>query len=193
MKRLISILLIVCAFFALFSVTAFAAESAESTNEGENIIEILYAFCVDNADKILSALAFLGSILIAFTYRRGFLPLIKGSLNTLGSTVSKITDENSKMREDATVLFDMTKKHVSAALSTLDSVINRVIDLEFELNSARDNAEAAESLRVVMEAQIDMLYEIFMSSSIPAYQKESVGEKIAAMKKAIAPTEQEND
>ena len=193
MKRFTSILLIICALFALFSVTAFASGDTEAVNEGENIVEILYGFLVENADKILSALAFLGSILIAFTYRRGFLPLIKGSLNTLGSSVSKITDENSKLREDATILFDLTKKHVRAALSTLDSVINRVIDLEFELNSARDNAKAAESMRVIMEAQIDMLYEIFMSSSIPAYQKESVGEKIAAMKRALAPAEQEND
>ena len=33
-----------------------------------------------------------------------------------------------------------------------------------------------------MNAQIDMLYEIFMSSALPQYAKDRVGEKVAEMK-----------
>ena len=40
-------------------------------------------------------------------------------------------------------------------------------------------------LRLVVDTQIDMLYDIFMSSALPQYQKDAVGERIAKMKGAI--------
>ena len=43
-----------------------------------------------------------------------------------------------------------------------------------------------------MKAQVDMLYEIFMSSSLPQYQKDSVGEKISSMRKSLS-EDGEND
>ena len=36
-----------------------------------------------------------------------------------------------------------------------------------------------------MQNQIDMLYEVFISSSLPLYQKEAVGERIAEMKRIL--------
>ena len=43
-----------------------------------------------------------------------------------------------------------------------------------------------------MLSQIDVLYEIFMQSGIPQYAKDSLGEKVAKMKKSLLVGE-END
>ena len=48
-------------------------------------------------------------------------------------------------------------------------------------------------MKIILESQIDMLYDIFMSSSIPLFQKEAVGEKISAMKKRLLDTEEKSD
>jgi len=43
-----------------------------------------------------------------------------------------------------------------------------------------------QELKLILDSQIDMLYDIFMASALPQYQKDAVGEKIAKMKEAIA-------
>jgi hypothetical protein len=41
-------------------------------------------------------------------------------------------------------------------------------------------------MKTIMSAQVDMLYNIFMSSSLPQYSKDAVGERISEMKAALA-------
>ena len=40
-------------------------------------------------------------------------------------------------------------------------------------------------LRLILNSQIELLYEIFMSSSLPTYQKDAVGARFAEMKRAL--------
>ena len=52
----------------------------------------------------------------------------------------------------------------------------------------RDESEARrekKQLYLILNAQIEMLYDLFMSSALPQYQKDAVGEKIAKMKEAV--------
>ena len=46
-------------------------------------------------------------------------------------------------------------------------------------------------MRVIMSTQIDLLHDIFMSSSLPYYRKEEVGERVAEMKRALTAAEEE--
>ena len=39
------------------------------------------------------------------------------------------------------------------------------------------------SVREILLSQIDLLYEVFMNSSLPQYEKDRIGEMVAAMKK----------
>ena len=45
------------------------------------------------------------------------------------------------------------------------------------------------SLLTVMQAQVNMLYEIFQSSALPVYQKEAVGNMINQMRSELAENE----
>ena len=40
-------------------------------------------------------------------------------------------------------------------------------------------------MRLVIEGQIDMLYAIFMSSALPQYQKDEIGERIKLMREVL--------
>ena len=41
-------------------------------------------------------------------------------------------------------------------------------------------------MKALMSAQIDMLYDIFMTSSLPQYQKDAVNKRISEMKEVRA-------
>ena len=52
-------------------------------------------------------------------------------------------------------------------------------------------AKGSEDTRVILSAQVDMLYDIFMTSALPQYQKDAVGERIAAMRGALLKNDDE--
>ena len=71
--------------------------------------------------------------------------------------------------------------------------INEELTRELDV-CIKDESEARrekKQLRLLADAQIDMLYNVFMSSALPQYQKDAVGERIAKMKEAIAENERE--
>ena len=89
MKRFLILLTVLLTLLSAFSLVAFA-ESADGITaaEEQNFFDEAYSFVSDNSDKILSALAAIISLVLALTYRRGLLPLLKGGLGTLSGTVS---------------------------------------------------------------------------------------------------------
>ena len=64
--------------------------------------------------------------------------------------------------------------------------------LEDELSESREQALKTQDMRKVMIAQIDMLYDIFMSSGLPVYQKDEVSERVRKMKIVLTDAEGEN-
>ena len=56
------------------------------------------------------------------------------------------------------------------------------------LDALEDERDERKKLTAVLSAEVDMLYEIFMSAALPQYLKDSVGERIAKMKAEILET-----
>ena len=69
-------------------------------------------------------------------------------------------------------------------IEEMTSTIEEVKDGELLKNRENQN------LTVIISAQIDMLYDIFMSSALPQYQKDAVGERVALMKEALRGNEE---
>ena len=53
------------------------------------------------------------------------------------------------------------------------------------MESATAVADKTEELRRVMLAEVEMIYGIFISSSLPQYQKDRVGEAYSKMKEML--------
>ena len=194
MKKLLTALLFISILFSAFAVLSFAAnevdadmhiEEASEQNE-ENFFELIYNEFLKNSDKLLAALAFLGSLLVAFAYKKGLLPVIKASLSALASTVSKLKEESEKASAEANSAIQSASKKLDYAENMIDALSEKLARIEYQLGKTNDEKLRAESIYAIINTQIDMLYEVFMSSSLPAYQKDAVGERIAEMKKSLA-------
>ena len=185
MKKFFMAALLFVLVFSILSATAFASEANAQTADTKNAFESLYYELCEHSDKIFSALAFIGSLLLIFTYRRGMLPILKGGISSLSTTVATLKDEAKKSGELSESEIKSATEKLEKAENLLNVLTERLTKLDEELEDARAREKNSEDLKIIMRHQIDMLYEIFMSSSLPLYQKEAVGEKISIMKEQL--------
>ena len=192
-KHLFAALLLITLICA-FTVSASASEAQITTEEGgeyteENFFAKTYAKITEYATEILCALTFAGSLVLAFAYKKGLLPLIKGSLVTIGNAVSKINDDTSESAEKGTELEKNISNSLAAAKETVNALTERISELDCDVKKKLEDEDkqsrTCQELRAVMDAQIDMLYGIFMCAALPQYQKDAIGERVAKMKEAI--------
>ena len=159
--------------------TDTGAENADT--ESPNFFDTLYEAVMAHSGEILGALTFIGSMILAYAYKRGLLPIIKTSLTSLAEAVSSIkasTDENG---EYSKTLGDRQDK----IENTLISLANGLDKLTEELNDTKADIGERQKMKLILSSQIDMLYTVFMSSSLPEYQKAEISEKIALMRKEL--------
>ncbi len=206
MKKFIILTLIATVLFSLFAFSSHAEAKTEefvteNTTQGEtnakvedeentpdasseNIFEVAYNELLKHSDKLFSALAFVGSIILAFAYNKGLMPLLKAALEKLGATVSNLKEAAEKTAVSSSGAIE----ELSTGFCKIDELIRtlseRICELEKKLD-AEQNATKSEQLRTIMSTQVDLLYDVFISSSLPHYQKEAVGAKIQEMRKTL--------
>ena len=184
MKKTLILLLSIIFVFTLFGVAA-SAEYTDGEEAEANIFETVYTEALKHSDKILSALAFSASLILAVVYKKGLLPLIKGALSALTSSVDSLKEETESASLAAKRSIEDSSARLESSQMLLESLTGRLEAIENELSAKAEEQNMRRDIKRIMSAQVDMLYEIFMSSSLPAYQKESVGEKISEMKKSL--------
>ena len=192
MKKVLTVTLTLLLIFSLTAVSALASDGQDASAE-TNVFYEVYSVILQHSDKILSALAFCASLFLAFAYRSGIVPLIRGGLNTLGTAVNKFKEEADKANEASAKTLGEAKDKLCDAEKSITALTEKLGTLEDKLAEAIEDKKRAEDMKIIMESQIDMLYDIFMSSSIPLFQKEAVGEKISAMKKKLLVSEAKSD
>ncbi len=199
-KKFLAILFAFLFVFAALCFTASAENEAKTTVEdsggeistdekdGEanpNIFELIYREGMKHSDKILSLLTFITSLILAHGYKKSLIPLIRGALSKLGTTVNKISEDTEIKTERALISLNEAKSSLEESKALFNSVINMLESLCAKLDESKNAAKVNSELKILMQNQIDMLYEVFISSSLPVYQKEAVGERIKEMKMLI--------
>lgn len=187
-----SIMLAICASFCISS-AAYGETEAETDviadEISENIFTRLYDEVKGYATEILCAMTFAGSLLLAYAYKKGLIPIIEKTLLSIGNSVSKIK-EQTEAGELAQENFSLqlTEK-LDNAQGLVKDLVNHVNEMNSALNDVKraelEREENTQNLSVIVSAQIDMLYDIFMTSALPQYQKDAVGERVAKMKEAL--------
>ena len=156
--------------------------AADTEESAKNPFEAVFEKVKEHSDTIFSALTLIGSLVLAFTYKKGLLPALGASLGKIGDSVKKISDATEASitkSEGAIIDIDTRVQDIKNLFERLDE---KVADLNTKLVAVDEERERGEMTRILMRSQIDMLYDIFMTSSLPQYSKDAVGEKIAAMK-----------
>ena len=183
MKKILATILCAVTLVGAFTLVCFATNGAEANR---TVFTVLYEKALEHSGEILSALAFLGSLIIALTYKKGLLPLMKGALGALGSAVSSL----GKEAEDSLKRGSDAIEEIGARLGSAEELIVGLCEsfdsLCKRLSASEEYAAEGERAHLIIEAQVDMLYEIFMTSSLPQYTKDQVGERIADMRRSLA-------
>ncbi|MBQ7333533.1 MAG: hypothetical protein IJW38_04205 [Clostridia bacterium] len=182
--KILITLLISLTLIAAFAISAFASEAAPDASE-ENAFNELYGFILENADKIFSLLAFLGAIILSFAYKKGLFPFVKKALATLSGAVSSIKEEAEKSSVGTKEFTEEIKTKLALSENILKGFEEKLSGLEEKLTEAALLNDKTEEFRSVMLAEVEMIYNIFVSSSLPQYQKDKVGEAYLKMKKML--------
>ena len=167
-----------------------AENSEEDKGSSQNIFEDIYKLLELNADKIFSVLAFVGTIVVSVGYKSGLLPLLRDALSKLKGAIDgvKADGEISKALTESK-MSEMSEKiaEINSAIEKNNGELKRI---EWQFENYEQLMAERESMRLILQGQIDMLYAIFMSSALPQYQKEEIGTKIQEMREELASYEE---
>jgi polyhydroxyalkanoate synthesis regulator phasin len=157
----------------------------------KNSFEEVYSLLMSHISEILSLAAFVGSLVIAVLYKSGLMPLVEKGLSAISKTAQKIKEVTElgegKRQEDYAAL----KGSVTSLEEKLTNMKNAISEYSDRLE-AKESAEKREHrMEALTEGVLDLLYEIFMTSALPEYEKARVGEKVAKMKEVISTYEGE--
>lgn len=180
-------------FTATFSISSVAKEpAAESAVDAsyENVFTRLYDEVSEYAGEILCAMTFAGSLILAVAYRKGLLPIVKGSLVSIGTAVNKIKESANENAQKNAEIGKSIEGVLSGAQNLLMELAHKVDALDTAVSERMtdedERTQERAAFKVIISSQIDMLYDIFMTSALPQYQKDAVAEKIAKMKEALS-------
>lgn len=161
------------------------ANDAGAENE-VSLFDSIFLAVKENLAQILSALAFIGSVAIILCYKKGFIPLVTEGLGAIACGVKTINEKTGELgtnTEQFSKSIDVRLKNAEELIKNSESIFK---SLEENLNELNQSKREREITNEVLLAEVDMLYEIFMSAALPQYLKDSVGEKTSAMKAKLA-------
>lgn len=150
----------------------------EISDASPNIFEEIYTALQLNADKIFSILAFIGTLIVGVGYKSGLLPLLRDAITKLKGSIDKVKDDEAARG----VLTEENLQRINSSIEDMRKDLSEIKDQSAEVTEL---CYERESMRLILEAQIDMLYAIFMSSALPQYQKDEVGERISEMREEL--------
>ena len=201
---LILVLSLLCATTALCvgaeeltdTVSEDAAEAPLKTDddiEEDSFFSLLFDTVASYSGEIMSALSLIGSLIIAFAYKGGLTPMLRGALGGMMNTVNALKEGVS----EGDARLDEMKEALNARLAENEKSIDEMSRLIPELSELAKEAYAKgnikQELSILLNEQINMLYDIFMSSGLPQYRKDEVGERVAVMRQLLASEGKEGD
>lgn len=167
-------------------------ENAEATaNDGEtsNPFEAFFNTVKEYATEIFCALTFVGSLILAYAYKCGLIPIIKGGIGALSATVSHIKETAERSEEKTGEIGKTVADRLGSAETALGDISEMLSLMAAKLDRLEADGDERRKMRIVMNAEVDMLYSIFMTSALPQYQKDEVGARIAKMREVIGDDE----
>ena len=170
--------------------TAPAAESAETAEEkavgaaeDATMSAQLSRLLSENTTEIFSALTLICSLLIAALYKKGLLPSVSKSLGLInestGAVLKKVCEYSESTDEAISELASEAKPLIEIISTFTDAAQKMTADGERLAEELSRIGSDTERLQRIIEVQNEMLYTVFMSASIPQYQKDALGEVYA--------------
>ncbi|MBR2324654.1 MAG: hypothetical protein IKA53_01270 [Clostridia bacterium] len=171
----------------LLAALPFASMAAPATSEAAEpgFFSLLYEAAGAHLAEILSALSAASAIAIAFCYKKGLLPILKNGIGAIGSATKKWGENAESYGEEAKKICENANNYIQQADKKIDELKECFESIEKKLAALESNAKENGQTRTVLMGQLDMLYDIFLSSSLPQFEKDRVTQRIERMKREI--------
>ncbi len=193
-----------CLILALgLSTVAFAAQSSEASTEAapdeaqeqaspeppeENPFLALYELLGAHLPELFSALSLLGACIIGFCYKKGLLPILRDGIGAIGSATKEWGESTEAYAKDAKNICENANNSIQFVSSCIEKMQSSLASVEERIAALGDQKTESEILRELMRGQVDMLYDIFLSSSLPQFEKDRVGKRVEEMKRLLEAT-----
>ena len=164
---------------------------APPEDQPENAFQSLYDLFISHLSEILSLLAFVGSLICAFLYKSGLIPMLQKGLSALGHTAEKIKESTTVAEDGRKADYDALKSRLTTLDNSLTTLGERLADYTDRLEEKAKCEAREKRLTALISEEVELLYDIFMSSALPEYEKARVGERVAKMKEVISTYEGE--
>lgn len=201
-------ILIFITLLAILATCACLAVNAEEIVETEAVVEaeapisaeMVKDFILTNLDKICSAISVALCAVLAWLYKKGFLPYLSNGLKQLGGTLTATKDGLTKV-------VDENRADVNKAVEAFDKGVNAINDMAEKFAELQRLYEAQEAEKAKLDAKVarsdeinllmcNMLKEVFVNTNLPQYIKDNVNTtyeamiaKIGALEKAVTSDE----
>jgi len=159
--------------------------SVKEAEETKNGFTLAYNLLLDHLSELLSALTLIASLVVGYFYKKGLLPSVKGVLSGINGAVGRLKESSDKEIENRKSDAKKVEDTLASFEKTLEEQGKLISGIEQRLISEEEYYKQKEKLNLILSSQVDMLYNIFISSSLPQYQKDAMNEKILAMKKEL--------
>ncbi|HBJ18263.1 MAG TPA: hypothetical protein DDY70_00735 [Clostridiales bacterium] len=184
-KRILLFCLCLALLAALMTVGVFAEGEALAEGAEENPFALLYRDITENLDAIFGAFAAVGTLIVAFSYKRGMLPLLRGGVNVLSDRVKQIGEESEKIGKESSENAEFVKNQLQIILKSFQNCAESVEGFGTVLEELRKKIGEIELLKSLVAGEVELLYDIFSSSSLPQYQKEMVARRTEELRAAL--------
>lgn len=185
MKK-IFLTILLCTVLCLSLPLAASATGAEAATAEQSAFALLYEQLGAHLSEILSALCVLSGLLLAFCYKRGLLPLIKNGLSAIGAATKEWGKSAESFGIEAKQICENANSYVQTLGEKTDEIEKHLLAIEERLKAFEGLCNDSERVKDALGGQMEMLLEIFLSSSLPQFEKDRVSLKLDALKRSIA-------
>lgn len=187
MKKIIPLILILLLLISLLVLPAHAEETVRA--ESVPFTQALSDFFTQNASTLLSALTLFGSLLVAFFYKTGLLPLLRSGLSALGELLGKSRDLTESFTREASERFSHLEEATAPMLEALKEGERSLRSLEERLAGLEEALHLSEKERhttaEVLRTETELFYEMLSSVNLPEAQKASMSESYYRLKRLL--------
>ena len=157
-------------------------EGEPMPGNSKNGFEQIYDTVIMHISEILSLAAFIGSLICAIIYKSGLMPLIENGLLGLKNAAVKIKEATDRAESDNKESINGISDRITDLEETIADMGEAFGKLREALSGLEDQKAHQTRLDTVLTGELDMLYDIFMTSSLPEYEKARVGERMTKLK-----------
>ena len=150
-----------------------------------NVFTAIYEAAGEYAGEILSALAFIGSIIIMICYKSGLLPIVKEGLLALMSGVKSLGEHSGNIASYTEAMKDEIAKECLRTEELLRGMENALSTIEKKLGDEAARTSEIAAMKSALICEVNMISEVFMAAALPQYLKDKVGETARNMKATL--------